>query len=67
MYYSTGGKAPIDPDFDQPWAANGTNEPYLDQLQYLLGLDDSMLPDVLCTSYGEDEESVPCTSGECHG
>ncbi|KAK4946024.1 Tripeptidyl-peptidase sed2 [Elasticomyces elasticus] len=58
-YYSTGGQAPIDPDLDQPLAANGTNEPYLNQLQYLIGLDDSMLPGVLSTSYGEDEASVP--------
>jgi tripeptidyl-peptidase-1 len=45
---------------DQPSAANGTNEPYLDQLHFLLGLNDSLLPSVLSTSYAEDEETVPC-------
>jgi hypothetical protein len=46
----------------QPSVANGTNEPYLDQLDFLLGLNDSLLPSVLSTSYAEDEETVPCAS-----
>jgi tripeptidyl-peptidase-1 len=35
------------------------NEPYLDFFSYLLGLDDDELPDVLTTSYGENEQNVP--------
>ena len=47
-------------DLDQPTpSTNGTNEPYLDQLTHLLSLDNSNLPDVLVTSYAEDEQSVP--------
>jgi tripeptidyl-peptidase-1 len=62
VYYSVGGRGPLDPDLDQPDASAGTNEPYLELLQYLLGLKDADLPDVLSTSYGEDEQSVPCES-----
>jgi tripeptidyl-peptidase-1 len=35
------------------------NEPYLDFFTYLVGLPDGELPDVLSTSYGESEQSVP--------
>ncbi|KAK7899973.1 Tripeptidyl-peptidase sed2 [Exophiala xenobiotica] len=59
VYFSTGGRAPMNTNADQPSAANGTNEPYLDQLHFLLGLNDSLLPSVLSTSYAEDEETVP--------
>ncbi|ERF71269.1 hypothetical protein EPUS_05321 [Endocarpon pusillum Z07020] len=58
-YYTTGGLGLLVPDLDQPDAASNQNEPYLDQLQYLLSLDDDKLPKVLTTSYGEDEQSVP--------
>ncbi|KAJ5219638.1 hypothetical protein N7468_008842 [Penicillium chermesinum] len=51
--------APLVPDLDQPDPNNDNNEPYLDLLQYLVKLDDSELPKVLSTSYGEDEQSVP--------
>ncbi|OAP65357.1 hypothetical protein AYL99_01329 [Fonsecaea erecta] len=60
VYYSTGGRAPMLADLDQPTPSqNGSNEPYLDQLQYLLSLNNSDLPDVLTTSYAEDEQTVP--------
>ncbi|KAJ6153646.1 hypothetical protein N7470_006605 [Penicillium chermesinum] len=54
--YSTGGRGPLVPDLDQPDPNNDNNEPYLDLLQYLVKLDDSELPKVLSTSYGEDEQ-----------
>ncbi|XDG04152.1 hypothetical protein ABKA04_003767 [Annulohypoxylon sp. FPYF3050] len=58
-YFSTGGRGPIIPDLDQPNAATGSNEPYLEYLTYLLNLTDEELPHTLTTSYGEDEQSVP--------
>jgi tripeptidyl-peptidase I len=58
-YYTTGGRGLLVPDLDQPSPNDNSNEPYLDQLQYLLSLDDDKLPKVLTTSYGEDEQSVP--------
>lgn len=64
VYYTTGGRGPLIPDLDQPDAEDGSNEPYLDQLHYILDLDDEDLPSVLTTSYGEDEQSVPETYSE---
>lgn len=58
-YYSTGGRAPLAPDADQPDASNPGNEPYLEQLHYLVNLPGDELPAVLSTSYGESEQSVP--------
>jgi tripeptidyl-peptidase I len=58
-YYTTGGRGPLVPDLDQPLGAENQNEPYLDQLHYLISLEDDKLPKVLTTSYGEDEQSVP--------
>ncbi|KAJ9611153.1 Tripeptidyl-peptidase sed2 [Cladophialophora chaetospira] len=60
VYYSTGGEAPFLPDLDVPLPShNGTDEPYLNLLAVLTGLDNEHLPDVLITSYAEDEQSVP--------
>jgi hypothetical protein len=58
-YYSTPGRGPLVPDLDQPDPENSSNEPYLDYFTYLVGLEDKELPQVLTTSYGEDEQSVP--------
>ena len=60
-YYTTGGRGPLVPDGDQPDPNDSSNEPYLEQLQYLLGLSDEDLPAVLTTSYGESEQSVPAS------
>src|SRR5204863_7493619 len=60
-YYSTGGRGELIPDLDQPNVTQNSNEPYLDQLLYLLDLADDKLPHVLTTSYGEAEQSVPAT------
>ena len=57
--YSTGGRAPLKPDLDQPDASTSSNEPYLDFLNYILAQPDNELPHTLTTSYGEDEQSVP--------
>ncbi|RHZ51930.1 S53 family peptidase [Aspergillus thermomutatus] len=58
-YYTTGGRGPVVPEEGQSDTSVSTNEPYLDQLHYLLNLPDEELPAVLSTSYGEDEQSVP--------
>ncbi|KAJ5594180.1 uncharacterized protein N7459_000388 [Penicillium hispanicum] len=58
-YYTTGGRGPLVPDGDQPNPNISTNEPYLEQLRYLIELPDEDLPAVLTTSYGESEQSVP--------
>ncbi|KAI5926960.1 peptidase-like protein [Camillea tinctor] len=55
-YYSVGGRGELVPDLDP---ATGSNEPYLEYLNYLLALPDDKLPHTLTTSYGEDEQSVP--------
>jgi tripeptidyl-peptidase-1 len=52
-----------DPRFSLPLltdaGSQGSNEPYLDFLTYMLKLPDAKLPQTLTTSYGEDEQSVP--------
>ncbi|KAL6709341.1 Tripeptidyl-peptidase sed2 [Coniothyrium glycines] len=58
-FYSTPGRGELIPDLDQPSPADNQNEPYLDFFTYLTGLEDDELPQVLSTSYGEDEQSVP--------
>lgn len=40
-------------------STTGSNEPYLELLEYLLALNDTELPTVLSISYGEEEQSVP--------
>ncbi|KAF2652973.1 tripeptidyl-peptidase-like protein [Lophiostoma macrostomum CBS 122681] len=58
-YYSTPNRGELVPDLDQPNPDENSNEPYLDFFTYLVGLEDAKLPQVLTTSYGEDEQSVP--------
>ncbi|CAL5866236.1 uncharacterized protein PFLUO_LOCUS443 [Penicillium psychrofluorescens] len=60
-YYTTGGRGPLEAEADQPNASDSQNEPYLDQLQYLVNLPDDELPAVLSTSYGESEQSIPAS------
>ena len=52
--FSTGGSPPYIPDKTTP---TDTNEPYLTFLNYALAQDD--LPQVISTSYGDDEQTVP--------
>ncbi|KAI4724514.1 subtilisin-like protein [Aureobasidium sp. EXF-10728] len=54
MSWSTGGSPPFIPDLATP---TDTNEPYLEWLTYVLAQD--TLPQVISTSYGDDEQSVP--------
>ncbi|KAJ4360821.1 Tripeptidyl-peptidase sed2 [Didymosphaeria variabile] len=58
-FYSTAGRGILVPDLDQPTQDDNDNEPYLDLFTYLINLPDEKLPQVLSTSYGEDEQSVP--------
>ncbi|KAK2759585.1 vesicle formation at the endoplasmic reticulum [Emmonsiellopsis sp. PD_33] len=59
VYYTTAGVGQLIPDLEQPNQTENRNEPYLDQLHFLLDLPDEELPAVLTTSYGENEQSVP--------
>ncbi|KAJ7252395.1 peptidase S8/S53 domain-containing protein [Mycena haematopus] len=56
-YYSTNSVPPYIPDQNQDGEQPGVNEPYLDFINYVLGLDDP--PTVITTSYGDDEQTVP--------
>ena len=53
VFFSVGGSPPI--------IGGGTNqnEPYLEFLDYLLGLSTSALPNTISISYGDDESTVP--------
>ncbi|KAL4996365.1 peptidase S8/S53 domain-containing protein [Aspergillus recurvatus] len=63
-YYTTAGRAPYLPGATGTGEDVSINEPYLEQLHYLLDLPDEELPAVLTTSYGEDEQSVPQSYAE---
>ncbi|KAL8914343.1 MAG: hypothetical protein Q9172_007103 [Xanthocarpia lactea] len=52
--YNTGGSPPFKPDDN---TATNTNEPYLVWVQYVLA--QRNLPQVISTSYGDDEQTVP--------
>ncbi|PVH98258.1 tripeptidyl-peptidase-like protein [Periconia macrospinosa] len=58
-FYSTPNRGLLIPDLDQPTQADNQNEPYLDFFTYAVGLPDDELPQVISTSYGENEQSVP--------
>ncbi|KAL2835057.1 peptidase S8/S53 domain-containing protein [Aspergillus cavernicola] len=58
-YYTTAGRAPFIPEVGETGEDESSNEPYLEQLHYLLNLSDEEIPAILTTSYGEDEQSVP--------
>lgn len=57
--FGTGGRGPWVADLDQPDEADSANEPYLEFLQGVLKLPQEKLPQVISTSYGENEQSVP--------
>lgn len=54
MSWSTGGSPPFLTDL---LTTTDTNEPYLEWLNYVLAQD--TLPQVISTSYGDDEQTVP--------
>ena len=58
-YYTTGGHGPVVSGSGAPNQGPTANEPYLEQLHYLLGLPDEDLPAILSTSYGTHEQLVP--------
>ncbi|ETS74541.1 hypothetical protein PFICI_13025 [Pestalotiopsis fici W106-1] len=58
-FYSVGGRGPLIPDLDQPYADQNMVEPYLELLTYLLNLTDAELPTTLSTSYGDNERELP--------
>ncbi|XP_014560660.1 hypothetical protein COCVIDRAFT_88675 [Bipolaris victoriae FI3] len=58
-YFTVPGRGILIPDLDQPTQDDNANEPYLDYFTYLNDLEDDELPEVLTTSYGESEQSVP--------
>jgi tripeptidyl-peptidase I len=62
--FSTGGMPPYHPDLVTP---TDTNEPYLTWIDYVLG--QKHLPQVISSSYGDDEQSVPKAYAErvCKG
>ncbi|KAI1812867.1 subtilisin-like protein [Poronia punctata] len=57
--FSVGGRGPLVPDLDQPSLDENFNEPYLEFLKNVLKLPKHKLPQVISTSYGENEQSVP--------
>ncbi|KAH8689985.1 tripeptidyl-peptidase [Talaromyces proteolyticus] len=57
--FSTGGLGELVPDINEPDPSNNQNEPYLDFLKGVLKLPQDQLPQVISTSYGEDEQTIP--------
>ncbi|KAH9008252.1 tripeptidyl peptidase A [Lactarius hengduanensis] len=53
-FYSTGGSPPFIPDANTP---ENTNEPYQDWLDFILA--QHKIPQVISTSYADDEQTVP--------
>ncbi|KAF1818954.1 tripeptidyl-peptidase 1 precursor [Dissoconium aciculare CBS 342.82] len=62
--YSTGGSPPFSPT---PLDTENTNEPYLVFLNYILA--QKTIPQVLSSSYGDDEQTVPLSYADrvCSG
>jgi tripeptidyl-peptidase-1 len=58
-FYSTGGRPPFNPD--NFTGTENDNEPYQNWLDYVLAQSASTLPQVISTSYGDDEQSVPAS------
>ncbi|KAL2000918.1 hypothetical protein VTN02DRAFT_2455 [Thermoascus thermophilus] len=61
-YYTTPGRGPLVPDLDQPDPDDSSNEPYLEQLHFLLNLPDEELP--LFAQLGDRGVSVIFSSGD---
>ncbi|KAA1083540.1 hypothetical protein PGT21_005078 [Puccinia graminis f. sp. tritici] len=56
IFYTTAGSPPFQADLFTP---TNSNEPYLDWLLYIASQPDSAVPQVISTSYGDDEQTVP--------
>lgn len=57
--FITGGSPPFVPNLRITNASTNSNEPYLDFYETLLATDDEGVPQVLSSSYGDDEQTVP--------
>ncbi|KAL4892195.1 peptidase S8/S53 domain-containing protein [Aspergillus ambiguus] len=57
--YITAGRGKLIPDLSEPNPNENSNEPYLEFLQNILKLPNEELPQVISTSYGEDEQTIP--------
>lgn len=57
--FSTGGSPPFDPDLNSP---TDSNEPFLTWVNFVTSQED--LPQVISSSYGDDEQSIPKTYAE---
>ncbi|KAM0334167.1 hypothetical protein ACHAQA_001187 [Verticillium albo-atrum] len=57
--YITGGSPPFVPNLRITNASTNTNEPYLDFYEELLARADDEVPQVVSSSYGDDEQTVP--------
>jgi tripeptidyl-peptidase-1 len=57
--FSTGGRGKLVPDLSQPDPNDNSNEPFLEFLHGVLKLNNSELPQVISTSYGENEQVPP--------
>ncbi|KAL2832521.1 peptidase S8/S53 domain-containing protein [Aspergillus cavernicola] len=57
--FTTGGRGKLVPDLSSPDPNDNSNEPYLDFLEGVLKLNATELPQVISTSYGEDEQTIP--------
>ncbi|KAL4863523.1 hypothetical protein BDV12DRAFT_177380 [Aspergillus spectabilis] len=57
--FTTGGRGKLVPDLSQPDPNDNSNEPFLDFLEGVLKLNQSQLPQVISTSYGENEQTIP--------
>ncbi|KAM0285326.1 hypothetical protein ACHAQH_001515 [Verticillium albo-atrum] len=57
--FITGGSPPFVPNLRITNASTNTNEPYLDFYETLLATADDGVPQVVSSSYGDDEQTVP--------
>lgn len=64
--FSVGGRGELVPDLDQPDHNDNNNEPYLEFLQNVLKMENKDLPQVISTSYGENEQ-VSSPPSDCFG
>ncbi|PLW36506.1 hypothetical protein PCASD_06444 [Puccinia coronata f. sp. avenae] len=61
VFYSIAGTPPFKDDL---FTTSNSNEPYLDWLMYMSSQPDSAIPQVISTSYGDDEQTVPIRYAE---
>ncbi|KAI9375571.1 peptidase S8/S53 domain-containing protein [Aspergillus egyptiacus] len=57
--FTTAGRGKLIPDLSSPDPNDNSNEPFLEFLHGVLQLPQEELPQVISTSYGEDEQTIP--------